>query len=384
MAEGTISTLALDCLAEGVLLVDGQGHIVYANAMAGRLLGRLPNALRGTAFSVPAKTDAPVEITLPSVKSDPATVQMQVVPLDRHGNRLSLVSLHDISPVKAMQQELEAERRALQDSNQNLNEFAYAISHDLQQPLNVVVGFLQLLELRAGARLTDEEREFIGFAVEGTRRMSAMIRGLLAYSRVHTQGQVFRPVCVADALGVALANLRAAIEEAGAVVTQDPMPMVQGDFGQIVSLLQNLVDNAIKYRDAGRVPTVHVGVWGREGARVVISVADNGIGIDRKHHDRIFGVFNRLHTEQEYPGTGIGLSLCKRIVDRHGGRIWLDSEVGRGTTMYVALPVPAKESGSVDGLAEGAMDVAMASLVDDPSGPRPAEDASTEKPISDP
>jgi len=333
-----LSTQALDRLAEGVLLVDADGRVVYANAAAGTLFRRPAGDLIGETFSVPMRTAVPVEITVPAAAGEPAIAEMQVVPLD-HGDRgLSLVSLHDVTDLRATRRSLEAEQKALTETNRNLQEFAYAISHDLQEPLRMVTGYLSLLTRRSGDRLDGEGREFVTIAMEGATRMRQMILGLLEFSRVSTHGGDPMAVDAGEALDGALANLRTVIAEAGAAVTVDrPLPRVEADAVQLSRVFQNLIDNAVKYRATDRPPRVHVGA--RSGAGVVtFSVSDNGIGIAPDHRDEIFVVFRRLHGSGTYGGTGVGLAVVKRIVERLGGRIWVEGAPGEGTVFRFTLP----------------------------------------------
>jgi light-regulated signal transduction histidine kinase (bacteriophytochrome) len=193
-----------------------------------------------------------------------------------------------------------------------------------------------LLDRRYRGKLDSDAEEFIGFAVDGAKGMQKMIEDLLAYSRVGTRGEPFGPVDCNDVAEEVTRNLEAAIDEQNATVTWDELPTVRADRTQLVQLLQNLIGNAIKFHGEG-APRVHVSTE-RSGRQWVFSVRDNGIGIDPQYQDRIFQVFQRLHSRDKYPGTGIGLAVCKRIVDRHGGRIWFESEAGKGTTFHFTLP----------------------------------------------
>jgi signal transduction histidine kinase len=222
-------------------------------------------------------------------------------------------------------------------SNAELEQFAYVASHDLQEPLRKVRVYLELLERRCRARLDDEAAQFIAFAVEAAGRMQVLIHDLLSYARVGSRGRPFEPVDCAVPFGEAVANLEAAIRESGATVTHGPLPAVQADAAQLVQLFQNLLGNAIKFRGP-RPPAVRVDAE-RDGCWWHFAVRDNGIGIEPRYLDRLFVLFQRLHTQGEYPGTGIGLAICKKIVERHGGRIGVDSQVGEGSTFRFTLPV---------------------------------------------
>lgn len=225
---------------------------------------------------------------------------------------------------------------ALARSNSDLERFAYVASHDLQEPLRMVGSYVQLLANRYRGRLDSDADEFIAFAVEGAQRMQRMIEDLLAYSRVNTRGSNLAHVSVQDALDGALASLKLAIEDAGVVITSDPLPVVHADLGQLEHVFTNLVGNAIKFRNT-ESPHVHIHA-DRGQAEWVFSVKDNGIGIDPQYSDRIFILFQRLHGRAEYPGTGMGLAIAKRIVERHGGRMWVKSEPGLGATFTFTLP----------------------------------------------
>ncbi len=222
-------------------------------------------------------------------------------------------------------------------SNADLEQFAYVASHDLQEPLRMVSNYTRLLARRYKGKLDADADDFIEFAVDGATRMQGFIRDLLAYSRVGTRGEALELTDCNAVFHEATANLLAAIEESDAAVTRDELPIVAADAGQLVQLLQNLVGNALKFCGKDR-PRVHVAAELRDD-EWVFSVRDNGIGIDPEDAERVFVIFARLHTRDEYPGTGVGLAICKRIVDRHGGRIWVESERGKGSTFHFTLPV---------------------------------------------
>lgn len=221
-------------------------------------------------------------------------------------------------------------------SNAELNQFAYAASHDLREPLRGIVGFVRLLEKRYKGDLDEKADEFIDYIVEGVKRMDMLIQDLLEYSQVDRKGKPFRPVNCSVALEEAIHSLRSVIEESGAELTYDLLPTVTADTSQLGRLFQNLISNAIKFRSAKPLK-IHISA-DHKGDEWVFSVKDNGIGIDPKFAERIFVIFQRLHTRDEYEGTGIGLSICKKIVERHGGRIWVESEPGKGSTFYFTIP----------------------------------------------
>lgn len=227
--------------------------------------------------------------------------------------------------------------QALQRSNDELRQFAYVASHDLQEPLRMVVSYLQLIDDRYISKMDDEAREFIGFAVDGAKRMKSLIEALLAYSRVETKEQHFTRVDTQQTLDEVLKLIKISIEERNAVITIDEkMPQIQANEPMMIQLFQNLISNGIKYQKENQ-PEVHISA-ARKGGEWEFSVRDNGIGIAPKDLERIFIIFQRLHTGQQYPGTGIGLAVCKKVVEHHNGRIWAESTVDVGTTFYFTIP----------------------------------------------
>jgi hypothetical protein len=255
--------------------------------------------------------------------------------------RLYEQAQQEIAERKRAEEEIEHYAAELERSNRDLQQFAYAVSHDLQEPLRVSTSYLRLLEERYDDQLDDRADKYIGKAVSSAERMKAMINALLDLSRVGTRGEEPAPADAEEVLKRILGSLERAIEDANAKVTHDPLPTVMADEAQLAQIFQNLIANAIKFRHEGKRPHVHISA-GREGDEWLFSVADNGIGIDPEQVDRIFQIFQRLHTEEEYPGLGMGLALCKRIVERHGGRIWVASEVGHGSTFTFTLPARPK------------------------------------------
>jgi hypothetical protein len=232
----------------------------------------------------------------------------------------------------------EAERRAqeLERSNADLQHFAYIASHDLQEPLRMVSSYMQLLSRRYKEKLDADADEFIGYAVDGAKRMQALINALLSYSRVGTQGKGLEHTDCEKVLDDTLAALKNAIEDSGAQISRGALPTVMADATQLGQLFQNLIANAIKFRNH-HAPVVRISAE-RKGTEWVFTVADNGIGFDPEYADRVFVMFQRLHGRDAYPGTGIGLAVCKKIVERHGGKIWVDSKPGEGACFHFTLP----------------------------------------------
>jgi light-regulated signal transduction histidine kinase (bacteriophytochrome) len=236
-------------------------------------------------------------------------------------------------------------------ANTDLERFAYLASHDLQEPLRMISAFAQLLSERYSGRLDPDADEFIAFMVDSANRMRDLINGLLSFSRVQTQGKPLTPVPAEEAFRRALANLQVTITESQAQISHDPLPLVLADPTQLMQVFQNLIANAIKFCSQ-QVPTVHVSAQPAD-SEWLFSVQDNGIGIDPQFHHRIFEIFQRLHGRTEYSGTGMGLALCQRIVERHGGRIWVESALGQGATFYFTLPL-AQRTENVTAIAKPA------------------------------
>jgi PAS domain S-box-containing protein len=243
----------------------------------------------------------------------------------------------DITERKDSEEHLVKTVAELKRSNDELQQFAYVASHDLQEPLRMVASYTQLLAQRYKGRLDSDADAFIAYAVDGSNRMQGLIRDLLAYSRSGTNGKALREIASGDSLEEALTNLRATIEQSGAVVTHDSLPTITTDDRQLAQVFQNLVGNAIKYRGA-EVPQVHVSAEKNSSKEWIFSVRDNGLGIDPQYFERIFVIFQRLHGREEFEGTGIGLAICKKIVEQLGGRIWVESQLEKGSTFYFALP----------------------------------------------
>jgi PAS domain S-box-containing protein len=250
------------------------------------------------------------------------------------GKIIALVQ--DVTDRKRFELALARSAEELRRSNAELERFAYVASHDLQEPLRMVASYTQLLARRYQGQLDADAHEFIGYAMDGASRMQILINDLLAYSRVGTRGQPFEPVDCNIELARVTMNLKVAIEESRAIVTHDQLPVVSGDAPQIMRVFLNLVGNAIKFRGA-EPPRVHVGVEEHD-TEWIFSVCDNGIGIDPQYAERIFVIFQRLHTHDEYPGSGMGLAICKKIIERHGGQIWLDADTHGGARFRFTLP----------------------------------------------
>jgi PAS domain S-box-containing protein len=270
-------------------------------------------------------------------------IEIMLSPLESTEGILVTAAIRDISVRKESEEQLVKTVGELKRSNDELQQFAYVSSHDLQEPLRMVASYTQLLAKRYKGRLDSDADEFIGFAVDGCNRMQGLIHDLLAYSRAGTNGKVLCQVSAEDALQQALRNLRITIEQSGAVVTHDSLPVIKMDETQLTQVFQNLVGNAIKYCTA-EVPHVHVSARKNGDKEWIFSVRDNGLGIAPQYFERIFVLFQRLHGRNEFEGTGIGLAICKKVLERLGGRIWVESQPEKGSTFYFALPESIERS----------------------------------------
>ncbi|MEO8484048.1 MAG: PAS domain S-box protein [Acidobacteriota bacterium] len=344
---------------EGVISVDEAGVIHYWNPGAERIFGRAALAAIGQPLATTLPDPLLASSKLPTADGAIGTTFETIgrrqdgseCPLElslsswtnAKGLRFFIAIVRDITERKAAERAIEAKADELARSNQELEQFAYVASHDLQEPLRMVSNYTQLLARRYHDRLDADGLEFIDFAVDGAKRMQDLIHDLLSYARVGTRGKEFRAVATEQIVADAMANLSGAIDEASAEVVVDPLPTLICDASQMVQVFQNLIANAVKFRRPGTRPSVRISA-SRGGHAWTIEVADNGIGIEAKYFDRIFQMFQRLHGRGDYPGTGIGLALCKKIIERHGGRIRVESTPGTGTTFSFTIPDAASRA----------------------------------------
>ena len=347
----------LEAAPDAMVVVDQAGEIVLLNLAAEKqfgyrrdeLLGQkvtniipvgfaerlIADDLRSAADALAQDMGTGIELTARRKDGTEFPIEIMLSPLENTEGILVTAAIRDISVRKAAEAHLAQSIEELSRSNQELEQFAYIASHDLQEPLRMVTSYTQLLSKRYSGKLDADADDFIAFAVDGAARMQLLIRDLLAFSRVGTQGREMLNVESSEALDRALLNLQSAIEDSGAIVTSDALPVVTADGAQLVQLFQNLVSNAIKYQGPG-APLVHLSAT-KSGSRWRFSVKDNGIGIDPQYFVRIFGMFQRLHGRDEYTGTGIGLAVCKKIVERHGGTLSVESQPGNGSTFTFDL-----------------------------------------------
>jgi len=313
----------------GILILDQAGKILYANPEAKALLARPSGSLIGEPFEFSTQDRHLREIEIVREDGTTSIAEMVVTETEWDWQSALFVSLRDITERKRAVE-------ALERSNADLSEFAYIVSHDLQEPLRMVTGYCGLLEKRYGDQLDSKAGEFMSFIHDGAKRMELLIRDLLAYSRVQTKASPFFQIDLERVCNDAVVNLEVSIRESGAEVTVGKLPELRADPTQLVQVFQNLIGNAIKFRGE-EPPKVQVSAELEEG-KWTIRVSDNGIGIAPQYIERIFRVFQRLHTQSEYPGTGIGLAICRKVVERHGGQLWVESEEGRGSTFCFSLP----------------------------------------------
>ena len=347
----------LEAAPDAMVVVDEGGEIMLVNVQAEKqfgyprdeLLGRKVTDIIPIGFAerlVADKLRSPEEalaqiigmgIELTALRKDGAEFPIEIMlsPLESADGILVTAAIRDISVRKAAEADLIEKIAELKRSNEELSQFAYIASHDLQEPLRMVSSYTQLLAQRYAGKLDSDADEFITFAVDGATRMQRLIQDLLAYSRVGTKRMEVTLVSSQKALGLALTNLESAIDDSGAQVTSDSLPAVRADETQLVQLFQNLIGNAIKYRTA-KSPEVHVSAMQQSGLWQ-FSVKDNGLGIEAQYYDRIFGMFQRLHNRQEFSGTGIGLAICRKIVERNGGEISVSSKVNHGSIFRFSL-----------------------------------------------
>ncbi len=342
----------LNASLDEAFLIDIDGNVLAVNDIAARRLGRRPEEIIGKnmySFYQPQvarerrervseviSTRKPIRYE--EERNDLYFDHIKYPIVDSSGNVIRLaVFSRDVTSLKQAEKELKQKMIDLERSNSDLERFAYVASHDLQEPLRMVASYVKLLDRRYKDKLDQDAQDYIGFAAEGATRMQQMINDLLAYSRVGTKGKPLEPTDLEAVLSRAMRNLDVAIKENDAIVTHASLPTVLADDVQMIQLFQNLIGNALKFK-SDKQPRVHVSAE-LKGNEWQISVHDNGIGIAPQYFERIFIIFQRLHTRTDYPGSGIGLAICKKIIERHGGRIWVESTPGEGSTFYFTIPI---------------------------------------------
>jgi PAS domain S-box-containing protein len=347
----------LEAAPDAMVVVNQGGEIVLLNVQAEKQFGYSRDELVGQKVTniipqgfaerliadetrtreeaLAQKIDTGIELTGRRKDGTEFPIEIMLSPLDSAEGILVTAAVRDITTRKRAESQLVHKIEELNRSNAELEQFASLASHDLQEPLRMVASYTQLLAKRYKGKLDSDADEYIGFAVDGATRMQRLIQDLLIYSRVGTGGAGLFNTSSEEALRQAIKNLRGSIQESGALVTHDPLPIVQADQSQLTQLFQNLVGNAIKYQSPG-IPRVHISAT-RNDKKWMFSVKDNGLGIEPRYFEKIFVMFQRLHKREEFTGTGIGLAICKKIVERHGGRISVESQPGHGSTFHFAL-----------------------------------------------
>jgi PAS domain S-box-containing protein len=342
--------LLIDWVPTAIIIVDGQGRIALCNAQASRLFGYTAAEILGQMIDIlmPDRFRSGHLGLRTGFVQDPKTRPMgagrDLFGLRKDGTEFPIeIGLNPITTgeglfvVSAIADISERKRQAevLERSNMELQRFALLASHDLQTPMRSIASFVQLLQSTYADKLDSQANDWISRTQQSVRHLQILIQDLLEYSRVDSQAHPFQRVSIRDVFDHALLLLDASVRESGAEVICGELPVVTGDRSQLVQLMQNLIGNALKYRNK-KPPHIHVSAEQR-GNEWIIAVRDNGIGIAPKYHQKIFEIFQRLHDQQEYPGTGIGLAVCRRVVERHGGRIWVESEAGRGSVFHFTL-----------------------------------------------
>jgi PAS domain S-box-containing protein len=358
--------LVVEAAPSGMIMVDHQGKIVLANTQIERLFGYSREELLGQSIEmlVPAASRAKHPGHRDSFFAEPKArsmgigrdlfglrkdgtelpVEIGLNPLMTDGERFVLASVVDITERKQAQELLQQNLIDLKRSNEELQQFAYVCSHDLQEPLRVISNYTQLLAKRYKGALDTDADEFMEFTVDAARRMQELINDLLLYSRVETKGQDFKATDCSATVEIVLANLAIAIKESGAQILCEPLPIIKADSSQLLQLFQNLLSNAIKFRDQ-KPPIIHVSAQDQT-THWLFKITDNGLGLDMKYAERIFVIFQRLHTKEKYPGSGIGLAICKKIVERHGGHLWVESELGSGSSFNFTISKSGATTGT--------------------------------------
>jgi PAS domain S-box-containing protein len=337
----------LESVDEGLILTDTHGVVMQANSMAKQMLGfeykvekddisEIIQDDKISAMILSGEKFAGMELYRGSGESE-KKLTLSSAPVDKNGERLGyLCVIDDVTEKRAAERGLEKTMKELERSNVDLERFAYVVSHDLKEPLRMVSNYMQLLKRKSYDRLESEDREYIDFAVDGALRMNELIKDLLDYSRVNTRGGKFEPVDLNDAVEHILNIMKFKIEDVkGQILIPQTLPSVMGDGMQIEQVLQNLIENGLKFRSKLNTPVIEITAQ-ENVSSVILRIKDNGIGIEQRFQERIFEIFKRLHSREEYEGTGIGLAICKRIMERHGGRIWVESEGDEKGSIFAA------------------------------------------------
>jgi PAS domain S-box-containing protein len=347
----------LDQTSDAIIITDLEGTILFWNRQAEKLIRMKKEEALGKsifdAFIPQVDTSTGIEIVesfnnngawlgeipIQSIDGQSCIVSVTSTLLkNKGGEPIGIIGIgRDVTQRRGIERELKEKAEELRRSNEELRRFAYIASHDLKEPLRTISLFAGLLEREASSKLDEKENGYLRYILEGSERMQNLIKDLLEYSRVETRGKDFTKVDMNDAVSRALLALESSIDESHAEIVTEELPTINGDQTQMVQLMQNIIGNAIKFQRPDESPKVKISAI-TFGNEFVFTVKDNGIGIDPMYADKLFQMFQRLHTRDEYEGTGIGLAIAKKIVERHGGRIWFESEPGKGTTFFFTIP----------------------------------------------
>ncbi len=356
--------IAVEAAPNAMIMTDEAGKIVLVNQQAEQLFGYTRSELMGQPIEIlvplryrsqhptdrqkfwsnPAPRKMGTGRDLFGIRKDSSEVPVEIglTPIKLATGHFVISAIVDITERRQAEMALRKKTEELARSNAELEQFAYIASHDLQAPLRHITSFVQLLNKHLEGQLDEKSKQWMGFVVDGAQRMQQLINGLLSFSRVNKERASFSWLEADTAINNALASLSTTIKDSDAKLKVDPLPKILGDATLITQLFQNLIENAIKFKKPNQSPEVHVFCTEKDN-EYVFTVKDNGIGIEKEFKDRIFVIFQRLHTAEEYPGTGMGLAMCKKIVEFHGGKIWLDSEFGNGA--YFSFTIPKYQNG---------------------------------------
>lgn len=347
-----------------IWILDTEGNFLFFNKRTENITGYKLDDWKGKNFSllvikkdIPKITDIfhntlngqynQYDTTIKSKSGKNIIVSVNTAPIYSKEKIIGTMSFgRDITENKKAEKKIKKTTEELSRSNKELEQFVYIASHDLQEPLRSISGFTELLSHRYKNKLDPDTDEFIDYIISGTKRMQQMINDLLALSQVGTRGKEFKQTNVTDILNDVLKNLHSMIERNNAIIKIDEMPIISADSSQLTQLFQNLIDNAIKFHKKDIIPQVHISIK-QEEDEWIFSIQDNGTGIYHKNFGKLFVAFQRLHSREEYPGTGIGLAVCKKIVERHGGKIWIESKLGEGSIFYFSIPIKRGDNGNI-------------------------------------
>ncbi len=356
--EDSFFRTLLEAAPDAILVCDKDGSIVIANDQCQTLFGYTRQELVGQKielivpspikaahvsmreryFSSPHRRPMGMGLSLNAEAKDKSLlpVEISLSPVKVGDDTYVVAVVRDVTELRKLDRELKKNNLELKHSNEELERFAYVASHDLKEPLRVIASYTSLIKRRFAQTLGPEGLEYLDLTTQSVDRMQELISDLLTYSKLSTKTKDFEPVPLNQVLAQVMANIQVLVRETHATINIHDLPVVCGDRIQLIQVFQNLVTNGIKFMQKGVAPVISISALDQND-RILIQVKDNGIGIPKQEKDRVFTIFQRLHTREEYPGTGIGLAICKKVIDRHHGEIWFESAPGEGTTFFIAL-----------------------------------------------